>query len=167
MSSLVSCSPEIENSDPVFESVGDLGDTHSEPYRLPTALHCKSSTTWHNYNVVIPRLATKRLQEALGAFPAVVLLGARQVGKTTLATMLADEEGDRALYLDLELPSNRAKLADPELYLASHEDKLIILDEIHRTPGMFQVLLGVIDHRGRKGTKVGQFLGASRRSCSK
>ena len=43
--------------------------------------------------------------------------------------MLADEEGDRALYLDLELPSDRAKLADPELYFASHEGKLVILDD--------------------------------------
>jgi hypothetical protein len=55
----------------------------------------------------------------------VVLLGARQVGKTTLATLLAEEEGDRALYLDLELPSDRAKLTDPELYLASRADKLV------------------------------------------
>lgn len=138
--------------------MGDLGDTHSEAYRVPTDLPCKSSIAWHNYNVVIPRLATKRLRGALRAFPAVVLLGARQVGKTTLATLLADEEGDRALYLDLELPSDRAKLTDPELYLASREDKLVILDEIHRTPGIFQVLRGVIDRRRRKGTKVGQFL---------
>ena len=131
--------------------MGDLGDTHSEPYRLPTNLPCKSFTAWHNYNVVIPRLVTKRLREALRAFPAVVLLGARQVGKTTLATMLAEEEGDRALYLDLELPSDRAKLTDPELYLASRENKLVILDEIQRTPGIFQVLRGVIDRPAAEG----------------
>jgi len=94
----------------------------------------------------------------LQAFPAVALLGPRQVGKTTLATSLAEEEGDRALYLDLELPSDRAKLADPELYLASHESKLVILDEIHRTPGIFQALRGLIDRRRRKGIKVGEFL---------
>ena len=50
------------------------------------------------------------------------------------------------------------KLADPELYLANHEDKLVILDEIHRTPGIFQVLRGVIDRRRRMGIKSGQFL---------
>ena len=72
--------------------------------------------------------------------------------------MLAEKERDHALYLDLELPSDRAKLADPELYLSSHEDKLVILDEIHRTPGIFQILRGLIDRRRRKGIKVGQFL---------
>jgi hypothetical protein len=80
------------------------------------------------------------------------------VGKTTLATKLADEERDHALYIDLELPSDRAKLADPELYFASHEGKLVILDEIHRTPGIFQALRGVIDRQRRKGIKVGEFL---------
>jgi hypothetical protein len=103
-------------------------------------------------------MTTARLKEALRAFPTVALLGPRQAGKTTLATMLADEEGDRALYLDLELPSDRAKLADPELYFANHEDKLVILDEIHRTPGIFQALRGVIDRRRRRGIKAGQFL---------
>jgi predicted AAA+ superfamily ATPase len=94
----------------------------------------------------------------LQAFPVVALLGPRQVGKTTLATTLADEERDHARYLDLELPSDRIKLADPELYFAGHQDKLVILDEIHRTPDIFQVLRGVIDRRRRKGIKVGEFL---------
>ena len=113
---------------------------------------------WHNCKVIVPRLATNRLRRALEAFPAVALLGPRQVGKTTLATMLAGQEGDRARYLDLELPSDRAKLADPELYFAGHEDKLVILDEIHRSPDIFQVLRGVIDRRRRKGIKAGEFL---------
>jgi len=88
----------------------------------------------------------------------VALLGPRQVGKTTLARMLAAGEGEHALYLDLELPSDRAKLSDPELYFASHEDKLVVLDEIHRTPDIFQVLRAVVDRRRRKGIKAGQFL---------
>jgi len=108
--------------------------------------------------MVIPRLATSRLREALKAFPCVALLGPRQVGKTTLATALADEEGERTLYLDLELPSDRVKLAEPELYFGRYEDKLVVLDEIHRTPDIFQVLRGVIDRRRRKGIKAGQFL---------
>jgi uncharacterized protein len=72
--------------------------------------------------------------------------------------MLADEESGRAVYVDLELPSDRAKVADAELYFASHENGLLILDEIHRTPGIFQVLRGVIDRRRRKGIKSGEFL---------
>jgi len=54
-------------------------------------LPCKSPIAWNTYNVVIPRLATKRLREALRRFPAVVLLGTHEVTKTTLATMLADK----------------------------------------------------------------------------
>lgn len=62
----------------------------------------------------------------------MALLGPTPVGKTTLALSVAEEIGERALYLDLELPSDRAKRAEPELYLSKHEESLVILDEIHR-----------------------------------
>jgi predicted AAA+ superfamily ATPase len=107
---------------------------------------------------MIERLALARLREMLGRFPAVALLGPRQVGKTTLALALAEETGGRAVYVDLELPSDRAKLSEPELYLAQHEDRLVILDEIHRLPGIFATLRGLIDRRRRKGRRAGQFL---------
>lgn len=108
--------------------------------------------------VMVPRLATRRLDAALERFPAVALLGPRQVGKTTLATMLAEERGADVVYLDLELPSDRTRLAEPELYLGAQEGKLVILDEIHRVPEIFQTLRGLIDRRRRKGMKAGQFL---------
>jgi hypothetical protein len=107
---------------------------------------------------VIPRLLAPRLRALLDEFPAVALLGPRQSGKTTLAHLLAAELGDSALYLDLELPSDAAKLSDAELYFSSHEDRLLILDEIHRVPGLFQVLRGVIDKRRRHGRRSQQFL---------
>jgi predicted AAA+ superfamily ATPase len=94
----------------------------------------------------------------IGRFPAVALLGPRQAGKTTLARALADEFGNKAVYLDLERPSDRAKLADAELYLSAHENQLVILDEIHRAPGIFQVLRGIIDKRRHKGIRVSEFL---------
>jgi predicted AAA+ superfamily ATPase len=97
-----------------------------------------------------------KLRELIDQFPAVVLLGPRQVGKTTLALDLAEERP--AIYLDLEQESDRAKLADPELYLAEHEDKLVILDEVHRAPGIFQPLRGLIDRGRRKGKRSGRFL---------
>ena len=87
----------------------------------------------------------------MGQFPAVALLGPRQVGKTTLALSLTSEAENSPLYLDLELPFSRAKLADPELYLSDYEDRLVILDEIHRLPGIFQTLRSLIDRRKRKG----------------
>jgi predicted AAA+ superfamily ATPase len=107
---------------------------------------------------MLQRAARSRLIELLARFPAVALLGPRQVGKTTLALSLTGEADPSPLYLDLELPSNRAKLADPELYLSEYEDRLVILDEIHRLPGIFQTLRGLIDRRRRKGKRSGQFL---------
>jgi uncharacterized protein len=107
---------------------------------------------------MIQRAAKTRLIELLARFPAVALLGPRQVGKTTLALSLTEETDASPLYLDLELPSDRAKLADPELYLSEYEDRLVILDEIHRLPGIFQTLRGLIDRRRRQGKRSGQFL---------
>jgi uncharacterized protein len=107
---------------------------------------------------MIRRAAEKRLIQLLKRFPAVALLGPRQVGKTTLALSLMGAGDVPPHYLDLELRSDRAKLADPELYLSAYEDRLVILDEIHRLPGIFQTLRGLIDQRKRKGKRTGQFL---------
>ena len=88
--------------------------------------------------------------------PAVALLGPRQVGKTTLALEIGDSRP--SIYLDLESSSDRAKLSDPEAYLAVHEDELVILDEVHRAPGLFQQLRGLIDRGRRRGKTAGRFL---------
>ena len=63
-----------------------------------------------------------------------------------------------ALYLDLESERDRAKLAEPELYLADHLGRLVILDEIHRAPGLFPVLRGMIDRSCREGKGHGLYL---------
>ena len=107
---------------------------------------------------MIYRLAEARISDLLTRFPAVAVLGPRQVGKTTLARWLVEELGAAAVYLDLELPSHRAKLSDPELYFSSQEDRLVVLDEIQRVPGLFEVLRGVIDERRRQGRRHRQFL---------
>jgi len=107
---------------------------------------------------MIQRLIQPKVAQLLEQFPAVALLGPRQVGKTTLALSLAESLGESALYLDLELPSDRAKLSDPELYLNQHEDRLVILDEIHRVPGIFETLRSLIDRRRRKGNRSRHFL---------
>ena len=54
--------------------------------------------------------------------------------------------------------ADRAKLAEPELYLAEHADKLVILDEVHRLPNLFQNLRGLIDRGRRSGNRTGRFL---------
>lgn len=105
---------------------------------------------------MIERVVQKKLEEALARHAAVVLLGPRQVGKTTLAHSVA---GTRpSLYLDLENFTDRAKLAEPELFLAKHQDQLVILDEIHRVPELFSSLRGIIDKGRREGRRTGRFL---------
>ncbi|PUE06471.1 ATPase [Limnohabitans sp. T6-5] len=96
------------------------------------------------------------LGEELQFSPAVALLGPRQVGKTTLALEVA--RNIPHVYLDLESDRDRGKLAQPELYLESHLDKLVILDEVHRAPGLFPVLRGLIDQARRSGRASGQYL---------
>ncbi|MGH7552410.1 MAG: ATP-binding protein [Longimicrobiales bacterium] len=107
---------------------------------------------------MIPRLARLALTSRLAQFPAVVLIGPRQVGKTTLARELVDRLGDGAVYVDLERPSDVARLADAERYFELTADRLVVLDEIHRTPDVFGILRGVIDRRRRAGRRSGQFL---------
>ncbi|MBY5827391.1 ATP-binding protein [Rhizobium leguminosarum] len=101
------------------------------------------------------RIATE-LTELIDTAPAVALIGPRQVGKTTLALDIADHRP--SIYLDLESDADRAKLAEPELYLSQHSDKLVILDEVHRLPSLFQNLRGLIDRGRRSGRKAGHFL---------
>lgn len=90
---------------------------------------------------MISRALTSQLLELLQEFPAVALIGARQVGKTTLAKSIATA----SVYLDLESESDRAKLLSPEHYLAAHAHDLVILDEVQRQPQLFQSLRGLID----------------------
>jgi len=100
------------------------------------------------------------LVKALSRQPAVALLGPRQVGKTTLALAVGEALRSKQplLYLDLESEADRAKLAQPELYLADHTDELVILDEIHRAPGLFPVLRGLIDRGRRNGRRACMYL---------
>ena len=105
---------------------------------------------------MIRRRSYQNVVNALGRQAAVALLGARQVGKTTLALEVA--EGSNAVYLDLESHADRVKIADPALYLGEYEDRLVILDEIHRVPELFQELRGLIDRGRRRGRRTGRFL---------
>jgi predicted AAA+ superfamily ATPase len=105
---------------------------------------------------MIPRLLLADVLRSLAEVPAVCLLGPRQVGKTTLA--LEASRKLNANYLDLESEQDRAKLAEPELYLEQYLDRLVILDEVHRAPGLFPVLRGLIDRSRRRGAANGRYL---------
>lgn len=90
--------------------------------------------------------------------PAAVLLGPRQVGKTTLARRVADSWPTGAVYLDMERPADRRRLDDADTYLRAQAPKLVVIDEIHRVPELFAILRGVIDDRRAQGQRFGHFL---------
>lgn len=110
---------------------------------------------------LIPRRIAQYIAALLEDFPAVGLLGPRQSGKTTLALAIAAER--RAVYLDLESPDDRAKLVNPVEYFNDHAKELVILDEVHRLPELFQSLRGIIDRarRDRRGTGRMLLLGSA------
>ena len=105
---------------------------------------------------MIDRLIIERLNKNIARGPAVALLGARQVGKTTLAQTVA--KAMKAIYLDLEAPEDLLKLRDSTSYLCAHGDKLVILDEIQRSPDLFMILRGLIDQNRQDGRRAAQYL---------
>ena len=106
--------------------------------------------------VMIKRRVEKKIIKTLQRSPSVALMGPRQVGKTTLALDVA--EGIASIYLDLEDQLDLQKVSDFAAFHAENNDKLIILDEIQRLPGIFSSLRGVIDRERRRGNRTQQFL---------
>lgn len=105
----------------------------------------------------------QKLVELLSEFPAVAILGARQVGKTTLAFQLAQALGGElgareVIHLDFEVPEDMVQLQDPSAFFAATASKLVILDEVQRMPSLFPILRGVIDARRRAGMRTAQFV---------
>ena len=82
----------------------------------------------------------------------------RQVGKTTLAKEIAKQHKRDAVYLDLESTVDRRRLTDAEAFLSAQRGKLVVIDEIHRAPDLFDTLRGVIDERRSTGAHTAQFL---------
>jgi predicted AAA+ superfamily ATPase len=105
---------------------------------------------------MINRNIRQKMLTALSRQAAVALIGPRQVGKTTLALDIAQDRN--SVYLDLEAREDREKLRNPALFLTKNENSLVILDEIHRMPELFQILRGLIDTGRRKGLRAGRFL---------
>ncbi|MGZ2260056.1 ATP-binding protein [Roseobacter sp. A03A-229] len=105
---------------------------------------------------MIVRNHLKRVEDALDAQAGVVLLGPRQVGKTTLAQDIAETR--EAIYLDMERIADRQILEEPDLYLDAQMGKLVVIDEVQLMPGLFGALRGQIDRRRRAGHRTGQFL---------
>lgn len=112
---------------------------------------------------IIKRALKPVLEERLNHYPVVALLGARQVGKSTLARQVAEELKDQEniRYLDLERTSDLNKLSDPEAYFIENSDKLICLDEIQRLPEIFPLIRSLVDAKG--GNRQFLILGSASR----
>ena len=106
--------------------------------------------------MMIPRRAAVEIEAGLRIEAAVGLLGPRQAGKTTLARQIASSR--RSVYLDLERREDRAALRHPRQFVEANEERLVVLDEVHRVPELFPELRGFIDEGRRRGRGVGRFL---------
>ncbi len=100
---------------------------------------------------MIQRALQREIIKSLRHFPVVGILGPRQVGKTTLAKIIAEKYKKKTVYLDLELPSDVNKLSDPEMYLLQHQEELIIIDEIQLMPQLFSLIRALVDRERRNG----------------
>lgn len=107
---------------------------------------------------MISRRLLSGLVEDLTYWPAVALLGPRQVGKTTLAHALVDSVGQPAHFFDLERPEHRVLFEEPVSFLEKRVGALIVIDEVQRAPHLFEALRVVIDARRAAGENAGQFL---------
>lgn len=81
----------------------------------------------------------------------MAVVGPRQVGKTTLVKSLAGKIVKEVHYLDLELPSDRQKLADAESYLSTLADKCVVIDEVQLMPELFALLRALVDQKREPG----------------
>jgi len=100
---------------------------------------------------MIERVLKKKIWHSLQSFPVVAILGSRQVGKTTLAKQIQQEMTAESVYLDLELPSDLAKLSEAELFLGRLAEKTVIIDEIQRKPDLFSLIRALVDQKRRPG----------------
>lgn len=102
----------------------------------------------------IARHILATIKDDIKKMPVVVLFGPRQVGKTTIAKQIFESDVGNHIYLDLELPSDRARIANAELFFNSTEKQTVILDEVQVVPDLFPVIRSVVD----KNRRAGRFL---------
>lgn len=97
------------------------------------------------------RFAEKRILQLTSYFPAVAVVGPRQVGKTSLVQAIRAQLDKPSIYLDLENPDDLARLNNPSLFLGPLADQTVILDEVQKLPALFPQLRGIIDQKRQAG----------------
>lgn len=105
---------------------------------------------------MLERTCYQHLIGALDRSAVVIMTGPRQVGKTTLARQVA--AGRPSVYLDLERPSDLVRISDVESFCAANRDRLVVLDEVQRTPEIFAPLRAIVDEYRFEGRPTGHFL---------
>jgi predicted AAA+ superfamily ATPase len=100
------------------------------------------------------RNAENEVLRLINLYPAVVLVGPRQVGKTSLVKNLVGKLTRQSVYLDLEFPEDLNKFENPALFLESLEEQTVIIDEVQRKPDLFPVLRALIDRKRQAGRFV-------------
>lgn len=113
--------------------------------------------------VYLNRFYQQQLLKSLERSPSVAVLGPRQCGKSTLVKHII--ENKNAIYLDLQLPSERNKLNEPEIFFSNFRNQLVCLDEIQTQPELFSILRSEIDKDRRAGRFI--FLGSASRDLIK
>ena len=98
----------------------------------------------------IERFLSKQIKRSLDKNPVTAIIGARQVGKSTLAKIIVAQYAEQ-IYLDLEKPSDRILLTDAESFFYLHRDKIICMDEIQLHPDIFSIVRSVVDDDSFKG----------------
>jgi uncharacterized protein len=90
------------------------------------------------------RLISNDIEKNMNYFSVAIILGPRQVGKSTLAKHLVNYSKPY-IYLDLEKPDDELKLSAPQIYLEAHTDSILVIDEVQRKPELFPLLRSLVD----------------------
>lgn len=94
--------------------------------------------------MILRRRHLRHIEGLLARHPVVAILGARQVGKTTLARRIIERSSAPAVRFDLEDPDDLARLAEPKLALQQRHG-LIVIDEVQRRPDLFPIIRVLVD----------------------
>lgn len=100
---------------------------------------------------MISRFKEKEVLRHMKQFPVLAIIGPRQCGKTTLAKTLFNRQKADMIYFDLESPADKSKFSMPEYFLSALNRKTVIIDEVQRMPGLFDLLRSLVDKKKKKG----------------